>query len=119
MVHFLLYFNMKTFKSFILLSFLHIHCKIQTLESSNHPRHTRTHTHVLSPIPKHLNSAGEKHSVRLHSLYLFIYCFYFLLHWAFIAVCRLSLIAGSEGYSPLAVHELLFEVASLAAEHGP
>ena len=32
-----------------------------------------THTPLFLPIPKHLNSAGEKHSVRLYSLLLFIY----------------------------------------------
>ena len=89
--------------------------KVQTTSTT----HTHTHTHLLSPIPKHLNSAGEKHSVRLHSLHLFTYYFYFLLHWVFTAVCRLSLIAGNEGYSLVAVHGLLFEVASLAAKHGP
>ena len=32
---------------------------------------------------------------------LFIYLIYFWLHWAFIAVCRLSLVAASRGYSSL------------------
>ena len=33
--------------------------------------------------------------------YLFIYLFIFWLHWVFIAVCGLSLVAVSRGYSPL------------------
>ena len=51
-------------------------------------------------------------------IYLFIYLFiYFWLLWVFVAACRLSLVAASEGYSSLQ-HGLLIAVASLVAEHG-
>ena len=43
---------------------------------------------------------------------LFIYLFYFWPHWPFVAASRLSLIAGSRGYSLIAVHRLLTAVAS-------
>ena len=48
-------------------------------------------------------------------MYLFI--FYFRLHWVFIAVHGLSLVAVSEGYSLIAVHGLLIVAASPAGEH--
>ena len=35
-----------------------------------------------------------------------------------VAVCRLSLVAASKGYSLVEVHELLTAVASLVVEHG-
>ena len=38
--------------------------------------------------------------------------FYFWLHWALIAVCGLSLVAVSRGYSLIALHGLLTAVAS-------
>ena len=47
-------------------------------------------------------------------IYLFIY---FWLRWVFVAVCRLSLVAASWGYSFVA-GGLLIAVASLVAEHG-
>ena len=47
-----------------------------------------------------------------------IFIIYLWLHWVFIAVCRLSLIAARGGYSLVAVHGLLITVASLVAEHG-
>ena len=40
-----------------------------------------------------------------------------LLHWVFVAVCRLSLVVASGGYSLVAVHGLLIAVASLVSEH--
>ena len=57
-------------------------------------------------------------------LYLLIFLrktfiYLFLLHWVLVAVCRLSLVAVSRGYSLVAVHRLLIVVASLVAEHGP
>ena len=47
-----------------------------------------------------------------------IFIIYLRLHWVFVAVCRLSLIATSGGYSLVAGHGLLIAVASLVAEHG-
>ena len=44
--------------------------------------------------------------------------FFFLLCWVFAAVCSgLSLVAVNEGYSVVAMGELLIWVASLVAEH--
>ena len=48
-------------------------------------------------------------------IYLFIY---FWLRWVFVAVCGLSLVAASGGYSFGVVRSLLIAVASLIAEHG-
>ena len=45
-------------------------------------------------------------------------CIYFQLHWVFIAVCGLSLVAVSEGYFLVAVRGLLIAMTSLAVEHG-
>ena len=45
-----------------------------------------------------------------------LYC-YFWLHWVFVAVFKLSLVAASRGCSLVAVHGLLLVVGSLAAEH--
>ena len=45
---------------------------------------------------------------------LFIYLW---LHWVFRAVCRLSLVAASRGYSLVTVLRLLTVVASHVAEH--
>ena len=42
---------------------------------------------------------------------------FFSLCWVFVALCRLSLVVVSRGYSRVAVHGLLVVVASLAAEH--
>ena len=42
---------------------------------------------------------------------------YLWLHWVFVAVLRLSLVAESRGYSPAAVLRLLIAEASLAAEY--
>ena len=42
---------------------------------------------------------------------------YFWLHWVFVAVHGLSLVAESQGWSPVAEHRLLVAVASLVAEH--
>ena len=44
-----------------------------------------------------------------------ILCLYFWLHWVFVAVCGLSLVAASRGYS-LVVLRLLTVVASLVLE---
>ena len=48
-------------------------------------------------------------------MYLFIYLFW--LCWVFVAVCRLSLVVGSGGYSLVVLHGLLMAVASLV-NHG-
>ena len=42
---------------------------------------------------------------------------YFSLHWLFVAVSRLSLLAASESCSPGAMHGLLIAVTSLVAGH--
>ena len=42
-----------------------------------------------------------------------VYLFIFLLPWVFVAVCRLSLVAVSEGCSLVAEQGLLTAVASL------
>ena len=50
----------------------------------------------------------------------FLHFFFFLmfwLHWVFIAVRGLSVVAASEGYSRVAVQGLLTAAASLVAEH--
>ena len=44
--------------------------------------------------------------------------FYFCLCWVFVALSRLSLVVASQGYSLVAVLDLLIAVASLVAEHG-
>ena len=43
--------------------------------------------------------------------------FFFWLYWVFIAVCQLSQVVSSWGYSLAVVHELLIAVHSLGAEH--
>ena len=42
---------------------------------------------------------------------------YFWLHWVFIALQRLSLVAANGGYSTVSVHGILTAVASLVVEH--
>ena len=46
-----------------------------------------------------------------------IYLFYYWLLWVFVATHRLSLTGVSKGCSPVVLHGLLIEVASLIAEH--
>ena len=41
---------------------------------------------------------------------------YFWLCWVFVAVCGLSLVVASGGYSLVVVHRLLVAVASLVSE---
>ena len=79
-----------------------------------------THTHPYSYLYPSIWTRLEKNilSDSTVSFYLFICYFYFLLHWVFTAVYRLSLIAGSEGYSLVAMDGLLLEVASPVAK-GP
>ena len=48
----------------------------------------------------------------------FLFIIYFWLHWVFVAVCVLSLVEVSRGYSRIAVLRLLIVVASLVAKHG-
>ena len=50
---------------------------------------------------------------------LFLKLFIYLrLCWVFVAVCGLSLVDASGGYSSVVVHGLLIVVASLIEEHG-
>ena len=48
---------------------------------------------------------------------IFFFFFFFWLHWVFVAVRGLSLVAASGGYS-VVVRGLLIAVASLVMEHG-
>ena len=49
---------------------------------------------------------------------IFIYLIHLWLHWVFVAVLRLSLVAASGVCSLVAVHGLLTEVASLVVAPG-
>ena len=51
-------------------------------------------------------------------LYNFVYLCIFWLCWVLHCCTGFSLVAASRGYSLVAVHGLLFEVASLVSEHG-
>ena len=66
---------------------------------------------------KKKNTRNQQHWVTIFFLNLFILFIYFWLHWVFVAVRRLSLVAAS-GVCFMAVHGLLTAVASLVAEHG-
>ena len=48
---------------------------------------------------------------------MYVYLFIWLL-WLFVAMCGLSIVAASGGYSLDAVHRLLIAMASLVAERG-
>ena len=48
---------------------------------------------------------------------VFILFVCFCLHWVFFAECRLSLVAVSRGYAPVALHRLLTVGASLVVKH--
>ena len=48
--------------------------------------------------------------------FLIYFFFFFWLHWVFIALCGLSLVAECRGYSVVAARRLLTVVASLIAE---
>ena len=50
------------------------------------------------------------------SIFFFPTCFW--LHWVCVAVCGLSLVVASRGYSLDVVHGLLIAVAPLVLEHG-
>ena len=55
----------------------------------------------------------------ISSHFLFLKCYLFIhlwLCWVFIAACGLSLVSASRGYSLVAIHGLLIEVASLVEE---
>ena len=52
-----------------------------------------------------------------NSFFFFNLFIYFWLHWVFVAVCELSLVAASGGHSSVAVRGLLIAVASPVAEH--
>ena len=52
------------------------------------------------------------------TFFFFLQFIYFWLCSVFIAVCGLSLVAASKGYSLTAVHGLLTAISSLVAEHG-
>ena len=74
--------------------------------------HTHTHTHIYIYIYIY---------IYIFIYYYFLNLFYFIyfwLHWVFVAVRGLSLVAASGGYSTLPLRGLLIAVASLVAEHG-
>ena len=54
-----------------------------------------------------------KQFLSLLNFILYILFIYFWLCWIFVAAQGLSLVAASGGYSPVSVHGLLIEVASL------
>ena len=58
------------------------------------------------------------HAMPIPALCLSLFFVYFWLCLIFIAVCRLSLVAASRGYSLVAVCGLLTVAASLVVEHG-
>ena len=61
------------------------------------------------------------HSPELLGSFLSFYFFsidYFWLPWVFVAMCGLSLVVDSGGYSLVVVHGLHIVVASLVVEHG-
>ena len=71
---------------------------------------------------------ATQHSFSTHNILLYVYTTFSLsihqflsiyswLHWVFVAVCRLSLVAASGGYSLVAVCGLLTVVVSLVEEH--
>ena len=64
--------------------------------------------------PSSIPGSGRSLDKRMatHSIYIYTW-----LHWVFVAVHRLSLVAASGGYS-VAVHWLLIAVVSLVVEHG-
>ena len=55
-------------------------------------------------------SATSKHDGSLEQAELSPSIDYFWLHWVFIAMCRLSLVVMSRGYSPVVVRRLLFSL---------
>ena len=63
--------------------------------------------------PPQVYMCSPEFSLKMFSVHLFI----FLVPWVFVAVCRLSLVAVSEGYSSVAEQGLLTAVASLAVDH--
>ena len=66
-------------------------------------------TQSISKVPSTL-------SPKSFPLIILFICFW--LHWVFTAVCLLSLVAASGGYSLVVVLKLLTVVTSLAMEHG-
>ena len=69
---------------------------------------------VENPV---VNSKGDNRAWVFWLLFLTVFI-YFWLCWILVAVCRLSLIVVSRGYSLIAVLGLLIAVASLISEHG-
>lgn len=58
----------------------------------------------------------EKERTAIFIFFLKYLSLYFWPHWVFIAVCGLSLVLVSEGYSLVVFHWLLIAVPSLVAE---
>ena len=75
---------------------------------------------VAAWTPRRLKKGQGAHlSLQLFFFFFkFIYLFiYFCLQWVFIAVCGLSLVVASGGFSPVAVCGLLIATASLVEKH--
>ena len=58
------------------------------------------------------------HVFKNYSFFLLCVRVFIWLLWVFVAMCGLSLVVASGGYSLDAVHRLLIAMASLVAEHG-
>ena len=69
----------------------------------------------LSGAASH-HGSGFFQGERSQPVFVLNYLIYFLLHWVFVTVCRVSLVVASEGF--LAGRGFLIVVASLGVEHG-
>ena len=81
----------------------------------------RVHHQLPELAPTHVHWVGDdiQPSIRAFTLICFFKKIinYFWLCWVFVAVHRLSLVAGNRGYSLVAVCRLPIDVASLVGEH--
>ena len=75
-----------------------------------------THYHLIS-FPEMIDLFGFSPQVCYVYIYIYIYFLNFWLHWIFVAVCRLSLVAANGGYSSLRCTGFSLRWL-LIAEHG-